>query len=79
MSNSLILEVNQLNVKFRAEGADKDRHQEHLSAVLNMNFTLSQGETLGIVGESGSGKSVTALSLLGLLPETAIAYFIFSR
>ncbi len=73
MSNSLILEVNQLNVKFRAEGADKDRHQEHLSAVLNMNFTLSQGETLGIVGESGSGKSVTALSLLGLLPETAIA------
>ena len=37
-------------------------------AVDGVSFTLSQGETLGIVGESGCGKSVTALSVLRLLP-----------
>ena len=34
----------------------------------NVSFSLKKGEVLGIVGESGSGKSVTALSVLGLLP-----------
>jgi len=39
--------------------------------VHDLNFSLSRGETLAIVGESGSGKSVTALSLLRLLPKNA--------
>ena len=42
------------------------------SAVLhNVSFSLAKGETLGVVGESGSGKSVTALSILQLLPPQA--------
>ncbi len=40
-------------------------------AVQDISFTLGRGETLGLVGESGCGKSLTAMALLGLLPDTA--------
>jgi peptide/nickel transport system ATP-binding protein len=42
-----------------------------LHAVRNVSFSLNAGEILGIVGESGCGKTLTALSLLGLLPQRA--------
>ncbi|MFF5857030.1 dipeptide ABC transporter ATP-binding protein [Streptomyces sp. NPDC012751] len=42
-------------------------------AVRGVRLTLERGEVLGLVGESGSGKSVTALSVLGLLPRNATA------
>ncbi len=56
-----LLEVNDLSVHFRAE----DRIVE---AARNVSFSIDRGETLALVGESGSGKSVSALSVLQLLP-----------
>ena len=41
-------------------------------AVRDVGFSLRRGETLGLIGESGCGKSMTALALLGLLPENAV-------
>ncbi|MCC7427452.1 MAG: ABC transporter ATP-binding protein [Alphaproteobacteria bacterium] len=56
-----LLVVRDLAVQFR-QGADAVR------AVEGASFTLDRGQTLALVGESGSGKSVTALSVLQLLP-----------
>ena len=57
-----ILEIKHLSVYF------KNDEQPDFCAVHDLNLSMEQGEILGIVGESGSGKSVTALSILGLLP-----------
>jgi len=59
-----LLTVDKLDISFGA-GAGS-----HL-AVQQLSFSVSPGELLAIVGESGSGKSVTALSLLQLLPDAA--------
>jgi len=58
---SALLEVKDLSVRFATEGGAID-------AVKHVSFTLNRGETLALVGESGSGKSVTALSVMQLLP-----------
>jgi peptide/nickel transport system ATP-binding protein/oligopeptide transport system ATP-binding protein len=57
-----LLDVRNLVTAFRSGGGT-------FNAVDGVSFTLAPGEVLGIVGESGSGKSVTALSILGLIPN----------
>ena len=63
-SQEPLLQVSDLHVGFRSDGQQSD-------AVHNINFDIRRGETLGLVGESGSGKSVSALSILKLLPYPA--------
>jgi peptide/nickel transport system ATP-binding protein len=61
-NQSLILEVSGLSTDFWKDG-------KYLRAVDSVDFTLHEGEVLGIVGESGSGKSVSTLSVMGLIPS----------
>ncbi|WP_431811435.1 ABC transporter ATP-binding protein [Lysinibacillus sp. FW12] len=57
-----LLEINDLRVSFITG-------ETEFEAVKDVSFHLNKGETLGIVGESGSGKSVTARSIMRLLPS----------
>ncbi len=59
-----LLSIDHLSVTFRAPGGE-------VAAVRDLSLALEKGETLALVGESGSGKSVTALSILQLLPYPA--------
>ncbi len=59
-----LLSIEHLTVAFRSETGQA-------TAIEDVSLRLEPGEILGVVGESGSGKSVTALSIMGLLPEPA--------
>ena len=61
MTESL-LRVENLRTQFRTEGGV-------VQAVDAVSFNIQAGETFALVGESGCGKSVTALSIMGLIPN----------
>jgi oligopeptide/dipeptide ABC transporter ATP-binding protein len=65
--NGIILDIKNLVAAFRTESG-------LLRAVDGVSFSLRRNSTLGIVGESGCGKSVTALSIMRLLPKPAGQY-----
>ncbi|HEX4763554.1 MAG TPA: ABC transporter ATP-binding protein [Usitatibacter sp.] len=67
MADNLILQVRDLDVSFRI-----DRKHEPFRAVKGISFDIPTNSTVALVGESGSGKSVSAMSILGLLPDNAI-------
>ena len=67
MTPSPLLSVSDLSVAFSQGGAAS-------LAVDRVSFTVGKGETVALVGESGSGKSVTALSILKLLPYPAASH-----
>ncbi|MGH6799356.1 MAG: ATP-binding cassette domain-containing protein, partial [Roseiarcus sp.] len=61
MSEAPVLVVDGLTAEFRIEGS-------WYPAVRDVSFALGRDETLALVGESGCGKSITALSIMGLVP-----------
>jgi peptide/nickel transport system ATP-binding protein len=61
-----VLDIDHLKVTFATDAGD-------VYAVKDVSLEVNQGEVVAIVGESGSGKTVTAKTILGLLPETAIS------
>ncbi len=60
-----MLEVNNLSVRLQTQ-------RGLANAIRDVSFGLQRGETVGLVGESGCGKSITAMALMGLLPEGAL-------
>jgi peptide/nickel transport system ATP-binding protein len=62
-----LLQIRDLDIAFRLE-----RKSEPFRAVKGISFDIPTNSTVALVGESGSGKSVSAMSILGLLPENAI-------
>jgi peptide/nickel transport system ATP-binding protein len=61
-----LLEVNNLHLRLQTQRGPADRGRARC-----VSFSLERGETLGLIGESGCGKSITAMSLMGLLPDSA--------
>ena len=67
MSAPLFLKVENLSLRFHGKGG------EH-HALSDVSFHVAKGEILSFVGESGCGKSVTAMSILRLLPKDGVSY-----
>ena len=60
-----LLDVHNLSVQLQTQRGPA-------KAVRELSFSLEKGQTLGLIGESGCGKSITAMALMGLLPERAL-------
>jgi len=70
-----VLEVEDLRVWFPIKKGVLRHTVDHVKAVDGINFSLPQGQTLGIVGESGSGKSTLGLAILRLIGSKGVIRF----
>lgn len=61
-----LIEIRNLSIEFMKS------KKVRVPAITQVDLTLQAGETLALVGESGSGKTLTALSIMGLLPDAAV-------
>lgn len=62
-----LVSIENLSIAFSKQG-------ESRTVVTDLSLQIQRGETLALVGESGSGKSVSALSVLRLLPSPPVSY-----
>ena len=62
-----LLKISNLSINFKVRNTE-------FSAVKNLNLEIAENQIVGLVGESGSGKSVTAMSVMRLLPEPKASY-----
>ena len=62
-----LLKISNLSINFQVRNTE-------FSAVKNLNLEIAENQIVGLVGESGSGKSVTAMSVMRLLPEPKASY-----
>ena len=62
-----LLKISNLSIQFRVRKSE-------FAAVKNLNLSIEENQIAGLVGESGSGKSVTAMSIMRLLPEPKAQY-----
>ena len=62
-----LLKISNLSINFKVRKSD-------FSAVKDLNLLIEENQIVGLVGESGSGKSVTAMSIMRLLPEPKASY-----
>ena len=62
-----LLQISNLTINFQVR-------KNEFTAVKNLNLSINENQIVGLVGESGSGKSVTAMSIMRLLPEPKASY-----
>ena len=62
-----LLQISNLSISFQVRKTE-------FAAVKNLNLSINENQIVGLVGESGSGKSVTAMSIMRLLPEPKASY-----
>lgn len=70
MTNNIIIKKNLLEISNLSLSFMQDNNE--INILDNVNFKIRKKQTISLVGESGSGKSLTALSIMGLLPSSAI-------
>lgn len=67
----MLLNINNLNVYFKKRVVKSTSNEKDLNVVNNLSLQIEESEIFGLAGESGCGKSITAYSMMGILPQNA--------